>query len=93
MSPHISHVTQPLDVGCFGPLKNVYHSECQAFMRNQGIHKTRYNIADISGMPYNKGVSPYNLVGAFRKTGVFPMGKMAIEDLKTAPSAIYVDAT
>jgi len=61
---------------------------------NPGIQITRYNIAEISGTAYNKGVSPDNLVGAFRKTGVFPMGKMAIEDVKTAPSAIiYIDET
>ena len=60
---------------------------------NPGIHITRYNIAEISGTAYNKGVSPDNLVGAFRKTGVLPMGKMAIEDVKTAPSAIYIDET
>ena len=91
LPPHTSHITQPLDVGCFGPLKNVYHSECQSYMRrNPGIQITRYNIAEISGIAYNKGVSPDNLVGAFRKTG---MGQMAIEDVKTAPSVIYIDET
>ena len=33
LPPHTSHVTQPLDVQCFGPLKNAYYSECQAFRR------------------------------------------------------------
>jgi len=74
--------------------EHVYHCESQAYMRrNPVIQITRYNIAVIFGTAFNKGVSPDNLVGAFKKTGVFPMDKMANEDVKTAPSAIYIYET
>ncbi|XP_052809180.1 jerky protein homolog-like [Mya arenaria] len=90
LPPHTSHVTQPLDVECFGPLKNIYHSECQSYMRrNPGMQINRYNIAEISSKAYNKGVCAENLISAFRKTGVFPRRRYSITPAKTAPSAIY----
>ncbi|KAJ8319719.1 hypothetical protein KUTeg_002730 [Tegillarca granosa] len=33
LPPHMSHLTQPLDVGCFGPLKSVYNHESQQILR------------------------------------------------------------
>ena len=37
MPSHTSHLLQPLDVGCFSPLKRSYGHEVQALAR-QGIH-------------------------------------------------------
>ena len=85
-------MTQPLDVGCFGPLKNAYYSECQAFLRrNPGMQITRYNVAGISGRAYNKGLTPENLISSFRKTGIYPVRRQVIDEIKTAPSIIYSD--
>ena len=92
LPPHTSHITQPLDVGCFGPLKNAYYSECQSFMRkNPGMQINRYNIAEISGKAYNKALTPDNLIAAFRKTGISPLRRNIISDDKTAPSTIYIE--
>jgi hypothetical protein len=33
MPPHSSHLLQPLDVGCFGPLKKVYGREIEPLIR------------------------------------------------------------
>ena len=85
-------MTQPLDVGCFGPLKNAYYSECQAFLRrNPGMQITRYNVAGISGRAYNKGLTPENLISSFRKTGIYPVRRQVIDEIKTAPSIMYSD--
>lgn len=90
--PHTSHVTQPLDVGCFGPLKKVYYKECQSFMRSSpGTQITRYNVASISSKAYNKGLTPENLMASFRKSGVYPMNRSEIQAEKTAPAIIYQD--
>ncbi|XP_053395668.1 jerky protein homolog-like [Mercenaria mercenaria] len=92
LPPHTSHVTQPLDVGCFGPLKNIYHSECQAYMRrNPGMQINRCNIAEISSKAYNKGVCAENLISAFKKTGVYPLQRTSIGAAKTTPSTIYIE--
>ncbi|WAR15710.1 hypothetical protein MAR_005815 [Mya arenaria] len=81
----------PLDVGCFRPLKNIYHSECQSYMRrNPGMQINHYSIAEISSKAYNKGVCAENLISALRKTGVFQRRRYSItRPAKTAPSAIY----
>jgi hypothetical protein len=85
-------VTQPLDVGCFGPLKNAYYSECQAFLRKTpGIQINKFNVASISGKAYNKGLTADNLVSSFRKTGIYPLERKQISEVKTAPSTIYAN--
>jgi hypothetical protein len=33
MPTHISHILQPLDVSCFGPLKKVYSSQIENKIR------------------------------------------------------------
>jgi len=32
LSPHTTHLTQPLDKGCFGPLKMFWQQECQSYL-------------------------------------------------------------
>ena len=45
LPPHSSHLTQPLDVGIFGPFKKMYSQECQKYMRlNHGINITKYDV-------------------------------------------------
>jgi hypothetical protein len=34
MPPHLSHLLQPLDVGCFSPLKRAYSREIEALIRH-----------------------------------------------------------
>jgi len=90
LPPHSSHLTQPLDVGIFGPFKNIYYQECQRFMKlNPGLNITKYNIAELTSKPYLKALSPENLTSAFKKTGISPFNKSAIDDSKIAPSTIF----
>ncbi|XP_052268555.1 uncharacterized protein LOC127869937 [Dreissena polymorpha] len=90
LPPHSSHVTQPLDVGIFGPFKNIYYQECQHFMKlNPGLNITKYNIAQLTAKPYLKALSPENLISAFKKTGISPYNKLAISDSQIAPSTIF----
>jgi len=82
-----SPLTQPLDIGCFGPLKNTYYSE---YMRlNPGMQLNRYNVAAISSRAYNKGFAPDNLISAFRKAGISPFDNTKFTPLQTTPAKIY----
>ena len=49
---HSSHITQPLDVGCFGPLKRAYGHEINAFVKAHINHisKVDFLIAFKSGI-------------------------------------------
>ncbi|OCK92739.1 CENP-B protein [Cenococcum geophilum 1.58] len=38
MPPHSSHLLQPLDVGCFSPLKRVYRNQIGSLIRNHINH-------------------------------------------------------
>ena len=41
LPPHTSHLTQPLDVGIFGPFKSMYNKKCQDYMKhNPGLSIT-----------------------------------------------------
>lgn len=90
LPPHSSHLTQPLDVGVFGPFKSMYYTECQSFMRrNPGMNISKYDIACLTRKPYMKAFSTENLVSAFRRTGIYPFVRTAITDSQIAPSLIY----
>ena len=90
LPPHSSHLTQPLDLGVFGPLKCMYNRECQAYMRNNpGISVTKYAIAELTSKPYVKAMSPENLTSAFKKAGIYPFNSSVISQEQVAPSVIY----
>ena len=92
LPPHSSHTTQPLDLGIFGPLKNIYNRECSTFMqKNSGMSITKYPVAALTYKPYIKTMSPENLISSFRKTGLFPFNSKVITNDQTAPSIIYTD--
>ena len=79
LPPHSSHLTQPLDLGVFGPLKCMYNRECQSHMQNNpGISITKYAIAELTARPYVKAMSPENLTSAFKKAGIFPFNNSVI---------------
>jgi hypothetical protein len=92
LPPHSSHLTQPLDVGVFGPLKKYYSHECHSYMHsNPGVSVTRYEVARLTSRPYAKSFSPDNIISAFRKSGIYPFDKNIITEHQTAPSTIYLD--
>ena len=87
LSPHTCHITQPLDVGVFGPLKCLYNRECQAYLqKNPGISITKYEVARLTSK------SPENIVSAFRKSGIYPYNAKKITPSQVAPATIYEKA-
>jgi hypothetical protein len=53
LPPHTIHLTQPLDVGAFGPLKSMYSKECQMYLqKNPVINISKYEIAELTRRPY-----------------------------------------
>lgn len=87
LPPHTSHLTQPVDVAVFGPLKSMYNRECQTYLRNNtGINITKHKIAELTVKPYIRALCPENLIFGFRKTGIYPLDKSVITDSQLAPS-------
>jgi hypothetical protein len=91
---HSSHILQPLDVAVFGPFKKFYFSECASYMKqNMGKVVTRYEIAQLASRAYLKAMTPWNIVSGFRKTGIFPLNKHAIEAEKLLTCEVFRDQT
>ena len=83
---HTSHVLQPRDVTVFGPFKQFYYSECAAYMKaNMGKVVTKYEIASIACTAYLKSMSPWNIVSAFKKAGIFPLNENIVPMKKLLP--------
>lgn len=90
--PRSSHLTQTLGVGIFTPFKQFYNAECQSYKRqNPGISLNEYNVAGLSAKPYLKAMSPYNLLSAFCKAGVYPLNPAVVEHSQLAPATMSDD--
>ena len=71
-NPHLSHVLQPLDVGCFGPFQRIINSSSHAWLKNHpGQVIGKHNIVQIASKSYVSALSPQNLQASFKKNRHF----------------------
>ena len=88
---HTSHALQPLDVGCFGPLKRAYNAECQNFLRtNIGRAISRYDVCSLLCKAYGKTMTPANAIASFKTTGIYPFNSEIISDSQFSYNARYL---
>lgn len=80
LPPHTTHLTQPLDKGCFGPLKMYWREACQNYQA-QNPHRviTRFQFSKIFSEAWQKGMTMKNIRAGFRVTGVFPLNRDALK--------------
>ena len=88
---HTSHFLQPLDVGCYGPFHRIFSNECHKETRTLSTVITRYNICEIACRTYTKALSPDNLRHAFRRTGIFPLDRAAINSDYLIPAQAFIN--
>ena len=80
LPPHTTHLTQPLDKGCFSPLKVEWRKRCQEFFaKNPGRVISRYDFNDIFREVWMQGMSMPNIISAFKSTGVYPFSRKVIK--------------
>ena len=72
MPPHSSHILQPLDVGCFGPLKKAYGREIEKMMRTQITHITKDDFFPAFKQAFFATMGEENVRAGFRGTGLIP---------------------
>lgn len=78
LPPHTTHRTQPLDNGCFGPLKRAWREECQKYCSdNPGRVVTRIQFSLLFNRAWKKAITMENLVLGFRFCGVYPFNRDA----------------
>jgi hypothetical protein len=72
MPPHSSHILQPLDVGCFGPLKRAYGKQIEGYMRGHQTHITKEDFFPAFLAAFQEAITPENIQGGFRGAGIRP---------------------
>lgn len=91
LPPHTTHITQPLDNGCFGPLKRLWKEECQQYCtKNPGRVVTRLQFSQLFSRAWYRGMTMENIVSGFRHTGVYPFNRDA---LLPKPAKLTFDPT
>ena len=79
LPPHSTHLTQPLDKGCFGPLKSAWKQVCHEFLtKNPGKVVTRYDFTALFGKAWTRSMNMRNVIAGFRTTGIFPFNRNAL---------------
>jgi hypothetical protein len=73
MPPHSSHLLQPLDVGCFSPLKRAYSREVESLIRNHINHVTKLEFLPAFKAAFDRSFTPANICSAFRGAGLVPL--------------------
>ena len=94
LPPHSSHHLQPLDVGCFKPLKSAYDSYAHRFLKEHpGLNITRYNMTALICKSYTAALTPDNVQNSFRKTGIWPFNSGVIHASNFKPADATVKKT
>jgi hypothetical protein len=65
MPAHASHLLQPLDVGCFGPLKTAYGHEIESLARNHINHITKLEFLLAFRAAFYKAFTEKNICLSF----------------------------
>jgi hypothetical protein len=72
MPPHSSHKLQPLDVGCFGPLKQAYGRQIEDLMRAHINHVSKLEFLCAFREAFFASMTEKNIQGGFAGAGLVP---------------------
>jgi len=72
MPPHSSHILQPLDVGCFSPLKKSYGKQIENLVRVRINHITKLEFLPAFKDAFQVAFTKQNIKAGFRATGLVP---------------------
>jgi hypothetical protein len=88
--PHSSHLTQPLDVGVFGPLKRAMSAQLDPIFRTGISHLQKVEWMEAYVKARHIAITTSNILGGWRGAGLFPTNKQHIlrqlADKHTTPS-------
>jgi hypothetical protein len=73
MPPHSSHILQPLDVGCFGPLKRAYGGQIEKRVRVGTTHISKEDFFPAFLAAFQQTMTVQNIQGGFRGAGLVPL--------------------
>ncbi|KAJ3551518.1 hypothetical protein NPX13_g11344 [Xylaria arbuscula] len=73
MPAHSSHRLQPLDVGCFGPLKAAYSRQIERLMKLHFTHISKVDFFHAFHAAFLASITEANILGGFRGSGLVPL--------------------
>ena len=72
MPPHSSHILQPLDVGCFSPLKTLYSKQIESLICVRINYITKLKFLPAFKEAFEAAFTEQNIKSGFRATGLVP---------------------
>jgi hypothetical protein len=72
LPPHSSHLTQPLDVGCYSVLKTMYGAEISLFIKARITHITKPEFFLAFMAAFRRTFTQENVLGGFLGSGLIP---------------------
>jgi hypothetical protein len=78
LPPHSSHITQPLDVGCYSILKKMYGAEIERFIKARITHITKPEFFLAFEAAFHQTFTKKNVLGGFRGAGLTPYDPQAV---------------
>jgi hypothetical protein len=78
LPPHSSHLTQPLDVGCFSVLKRAYGRQIETFIKAHINHITKVEFFLAFTAAYKESMTTQNCQAGFRGAGLVPFDPQAV---------------
>lgn len=84
---HSTHILCPLDVGVLKSFKAHFSKASSVYLsKNPGQVITNDKLALLVATAWPNSLTPNNIMGGFKKTGIFPLNSGAIDDRNLAPS-------
>ena len=79
LPPNTTHLAQPLDRSCFGPLKNSWKYACQRYIAdNPGKVVTRFSFSKVFNEAWTQSMTNSNIIAGFRVSGIYPFNRNAL---------------
>ncbi|KFY20754.1 hypothetical protein V493_07626, partial [Pseudogymnoascus sp. VKM F-4281 (FW-2241)] len=78
MPPHSSHLLQPLDVGCFSPLKRAYSRQIEALIKSNVNHVTKVDFLIAFKEAFFTSLTEENVIAGFRGSGLVPLDQEVV---------------
>ena len=75
---HLSYLLQPLDVGCFAPLKVAYGRQIENLMRNHINHITKLEFLPAFKSAFDATFTKSNIQASFQGAGLVPFNPDAV---------------
>jgi hypothetical protein len=78
MPPHLSHILQLLNVGCFAPLKRAYSKEIRVLALNHIGQIDKKAFITTLGEVFEKAFLKANILSSFRATSLVPSDLLVV---------------